>query len=116
MAQKGSKQKAQRISSYQPIHVEGVDDDIHDAQTADEDDAYLERYLDEEEAAALAAARQRRQEAFVEDQRRAKQLVADLDKDKLIDLGLYIASGIFMIFTMEQVLQLGMRMGDRAAM
>jgi hypothetical protein len=30
--------------------------------------------------------------------------------DKLLDFGLYIISGVLMIFTMEQILQIGMRM------
>jgi hypothetical protein len=34
------------------------------------------------------------------------------EHDKLLDFGLYIISGVLMIFTMEQILQLGMKMRD----
>lgn len=112
---KDSKQNnTSRTPQYKPINVEGVDEDIHDARQIDDDDAYLERYLDEAEAStAMSEQRLRRQYAVDRDHFQARQLEADIDKDKLIDLALYIASGILMIFTMEQVLQLGMRMNDR---
>jgi hypothetical protein len=103
-----------RTPQYKPINVEGVDEETHDAGQVDDDDAYLERYLDENDTSAiLSEKRLRRQYAVDRDNFQSRQLEADIDKDKLIDLALYISSGILMIFTMEQVLQLGMRMSDR---
>lgn len=122
LPQVDSVQSVPRASKYKPINVDGIEDDVHDAQPIDDDDAYLERYLDEEaverEAMASAAAsasanasasKRRTLEAY--DMYQSRRMEADMDKDKLIDLGLYISSGILMIFTMEQILQLGMRMG-----
>lgn len=36
--------------------------------------------------------------------------VEDDERDKVLDFGLYVASGIMLIFLLEQILQLGMRM------
>jgi hypothetical protein len=104
--------KMARTPQYKPVVVDGFDSDTHDAVAIDDDDAYLEKYLDEDAAAAIESTQNRRH-TYARSQEQARQLDAELDRDKLIDLGLYIASGILMIFTMEQVLQLGIRMGDR---
>lgn len=116
LPQTDSVQSVPRASKYKPINVDGIEDDVHDAQPIDDDDAYLERYLDEEAAdagtaaAAMASSSKRRAiEAY--DVHQSRRMEIEMDKDKLIDLGLYISSGILMIFTMEQILQLGMRMG-----
>ena len=110
--------KMARTPQYKPVAIDGIDSDTHDAVAIDDDDAYLEKYLDEDAAAVavdneISQVQRRRQAAYLRDQEQARRLEAELDRDKLIDLGLYIASGILMIFTMEQVLQLGIRMGDR---
>jgi len=107
----------QRIASYKTVDVDGMEEHAYaDRMDDDDDDVYLEKYLDHDDSVGgfrkygredvdevRPPARRRSSSALNIDYDASKQ-------DKLIDLGLYVVSGILMICTMEQILQLGMRM------
>ena len=119
-------------ASYRPITV-NTSEDIYDANRMHdiEDDAYFERALGDDvpgrhgsrlvaydsPAAEEAPARQPSTPVApaVVAKEATKSIVSKIKEqtsahDKLLDFGLYVISGMLMIFTMEQILQLGMRM------
>jgi len=116
-------------ASYRPITV-NTSEDIYDANRMHdiEDDAYFERALGEDvpgrhgsrlvaydSPVEEAPARPPSPPAAVVAKEAPKSIVSQIKEqtsahDKLLDFGLYIISGMLMIFTMEQILQLGMRM------
>jgi len=107
----------QRKPTFKTVEIDGTEDHVYaEMEEEDEDDAYLEKYLDQETMSDSGYAKYVRspEERPARRARGSSALYVDYDaamnKDKLIDLGLYVVSGILMICTMEQILQLGMRM------
>ena len=111
----------QRKPNYKTVEIDGADEPVYAAEDEDDDDVYLEKYLDQEtreDSGREPPERYAKYSRFADDKpvrrRGSSALYVDydaaMDKDKMIDLGLYIVSGVLMIFTMEQILQLGMRM------
>ena len=119
-------------ASYRPITI-NTSEDIYDANRMHdiEDDAYFERALGDDvpgrhgsrlvaydvPAAEEAPARQPSTPVApaVVAKEATRSIVSKIKEqtsahDKLLDFGLYVISGMLMIFTMEQILQLGMRM------
>jgi hypothetical protein len=97
---KESQASRSRVPSYKPVNIDDGNDEYKaQREYEDDDDEYLSKAL--ETVAKTDAAPV---ESF------ATQRGDKLDNDKIMDLGLYVVSGLLLIFAMEQILQLGIKM------